>query len=88
MNISNDVRGAMDIQAMVEDKVRDVMQWGGSVPLDPDENLIDLGIDSLKAILILYSIEEVGIEVPNELLEDCRTINHIVSHVTRLMEAG
>jgi len=50
-----------------------------------DTRLDDLGIDSLKAITILYELEEqLHIEIPNELLETVKTVGDIVTGIDRL----
>jgi acyl carrier protein len=51
--------------------------------------LEDLGIDSLKAITILYQLEEqFEIEIPNEVIESIVTIGDIVSNIDRLRETN
>jgi acyl carrier protein len=50
-------------------------------------HLQHLGIDSLKAITILYQLEErFEIEIPNELIEQIVTIGDIVTNIDRLRE--
>ena len=57
--------------------------------LSLDMRLEDLGIDSLKAITILYELEEqLNIEIPNELLETVRTVGDIVSGIDQLSTQG
>ena len=54
-----------------------------------DMRLEDLGIDSLKAITILYEIEEqLNIEIPNELVESVRTVGDIVTGIDKLKNHG
>jgi len=54
-----------------------------------DMRLEDLGIDSLKAITILYELEEqLNIEIPNELVETVRTVGDIVSGIDQLSTHG
>ena len=50
-----------------------------------ETQLEDLGIDSLKAITILYQLEEqLDIEIPNELLETIVTLGDIVTNIEQL----
>jgi len=52
-----------------------------------ETNLEDLGIDSLKAITILYQLEEqLEIEIPNELIETIVTIGDIVTNIEQLRQ--
>lgn len=50
-----------------------------------DARLEDLGVDSLKAITILYDLEEeYDIEIPNELIETIQTVADIVCKIDEL----
>lgn len=50
-----------------------------------DTRLDDLGVDSLRAITILYELEEqLHIEIPNELVETVQTVGDIVAGIDRL----
>jgi len=47
-----------------------------------DAKLQDLGLDSLKAITVLYDLEEeYDIEIPNEIIESMKTVGDIVSKI-------
>lgn len=47
--------------------------------------LDDLGIDSLKAIVILSELEDrLGIEIPNEIIGSINTVGDIVTKVDEL----
>ncbi len=49
--------------------------------------LEELGIDSLKAITILYELEEeFDVEIPNEVIETIDTVGDIVSRLEELAE--
>lgn len=49
--------------------------------------LTDMGIDSLKAINILFELEEeFNIEIPNELIPEMITVGDIVTCVASLRE--
>jgi acyl carrier protein len=49
--------------------------------------LTDLGIDSLRAITILYELEEeFGIEIPNEIIETIDTVGDIVDRLKEFSE--
>ena len=48
-------------------------------------SLNDLGIDSLKAIVILSELEDIlGIEIPNEIIGSINTVGDIVAKVDEL----
>lgn len=54
----------------------------------PESNLIELGIDSLKAINILFELEEeFGIDIPNERIAEIETVNDIMDCIRELQEA-
>ena len=45
----------------------------------PETELESLGIDSLKAITVLFELEETfDIEIPNELISSITTVNDIL----------
>jgi acyl carrier protein len=57
-----------------------IVKAGGCKPEDvkPDAELTALGIDSLKAITVLFDIEEVfDIEIPNEIIPSIVTVKDI-----------
>ena len=61
----------------------------------PQENIVmdarleDLGLDSLKAITVLYDLEEeYDIEIPNELIESMKTVADIVNKIDDLRDAA
>jgi len=50
-----------------------------------ETRLEDLGIDSLRAITIVYQLEEqLEIEIPNELIETIVTVGDIVTNIDQL----
>lgn len=54
--------------------------------IHPQARIDSLGIDSLKAINIVYDLEEeFGIEVPNEAIADLVTVNDIEATISRLL---
>jgi acyl carrier protein len=54
--------------------------------ITPNSRLDSLGIDSLKAINIVYELEEeFGIEVPNETIAELVTVNDINLAITSLL---
>jgi acyl carrier protein len=75
---------------MVKSAVFDVVareQKCSPADLALDTRLEDLGIDSLKAITILYQLEEqFEIEVPNELIESIVTVGDIVTNIDQLRQ--
>lgn len=55
--------------------------------IDADTRLEALGIDSLKAINILFELEEIyDIEVPNELVSELETVNDIETALQNLLD--
>ena len=47
--------------------------------IKPETELLALGIDSLKAISVLFELEEAfDIEIPNELIPSIVTVNDIL----------
>ena len=51
--------------------------------ITPDSNILDdLGADSLDVVDLIMSVEdEFGIEVPDEALEDIRTVEEMVKYI-------
>ena len=48
----------------------------------PETKLKSLGIDSLKALTVLFELEEVfDIEIPNDLIPSIVTVNDIVDRL-------
>jgi len=55
--------------------------------ISPSSTLEELAVSSLDAITIVYEIEELfDVEVPNEKLEDLRTIQDIIDGIKALIE--
>ncbi len=77
---------------MIDNVVFDVIareQKCSREDLTLETRLEDLGIDSLKAITILYQLEEkFEIEVPNELIESIATVGDIVTNIDHLRRNG
>ncbi len=76
---------------MILFKVVEVISATAQCPAEkvvPDAQLKDLGLDSLKAITVLYDLEEeFDIEIPNERIENMRTVADIVSEIDALRKA-
>ncbi len=50
--------------------------------IKPDAELEALGIDSLKAMIVLFEIEEAfDIEIPNEIIPSIVTVNDILKRL-------
>ena len=48
-------------------------------------SLVDLGFDSLKAIVLLSELEDIlGIEIPNEIIGSINTVGDIVAKIDEL----
>jgi acyl carrier protein len=51
-----------------------------------ETELISLGVDSLKALTVLFELEEAfDIEIPNELIPSIVTVNDIVERLNALV---
>jgi len=51
----------------------------------PEANLIDLGVDSLKAITVIFELEEsFDIEIPNDVITSIVTVNDILNKIDEL----
>ncbi len=51
--------------------------------INPDTKLETLGIDSLKAITVLFELEETfDVEIPNELISSITTVGDILDKLT------
>lgn len=56
--------------------------------IDVDSSLLELGVNSLDAISIVYDIEDrFKIEVPNEMLADLESVRDIVNKLSTLITA-
>ena len=55
--------------------------------ITPEAELVALGVDSLKAITVLFEIEETfDIEIPNELITSIVTVNDIMEKVADIRQ--
>jgi acyl carrier protein len=53
-----------------------------------DSSLLELGVNSLDAISIVYDIEDrFEVEVPNEMLADLESVRDIVNRLSTLITA-
>lgn len=51
----------------------------------PDARLTDLGVDSLKAITVLFELEEAfDIEIPNEVIPSIVTVDDILVKIDEM----
>ena len=70
---------------MLLDKVADVIVKTVNCDVSeitPETELAALGVDSLKAITILFELEEVfDIEIPNEVIPSIVTVNDILERL-------
>ncbi|BCJ67441.1 acyl carrier protein [Polymorphospora rubra] len=47
------------------------LKYAGTQPINPEASLNDLGLDSMRAIELLFAIEDTyGVSMPDELLTD------------------
>jgi acyl carrier protein len=55
---------------------------GGISAIDPDADLVELGVKSIDAVLVSGDIEDrFGVEVDPVLLFECRTVNRVADRV-------
>ena len=77
---------------MTLSKVAEIISETANCPIEqitPEARLEDLGLDSLKAITVLYDLEEeYNIEIPNELIETMKTVDDIVNKIDQLRDAA
>lgn len=70
---------------MIKEAIIELLAREMKVPVDGiklDTKLSELGIDSLKAIVILSELEDLfKIEIPNEAMESIVTVGDIVAQV-------
>ena len=75
---------------MVLDKVAEVIVNTAHCKLEdvtPEAELAALGVDSLKAITVLFELEEAfDIEIPNELIASIVTVNDIMEKVADISQ--
>jgi len=73
---------------MILDKVTEIIVKTAHCKAEdvrPESELASLGIDSLKAITVIFELEEAfDIEIPNELIPSIVTVNDIVDKVDEL----
>jgi acyl carrier protein len=73
----------MTKNAVIELLAREVKRPAGEISLN--SGMSDLGIDSLKAIVILAELEDhFKIVIPNEAIGSMRTVGEIVSKIDEL----
>ena len=75
---------------MLQDTVFEIIsveQQCASNEITMEMPLSELGIDSLRAITILYELEErFDLEIPNELIENIKTVGDIVNNIAQLRQ--
>jgi len=55
--------------------------------VNPQAKLETLGIDSLKAITVIFELEEAfDVEIPNEVIPSIVTVNDIIDKLTELRQ--
>ncbi|MFV9614987.1 MAG: acyl carrier protein, partial [Gammaproteobacteria bacterium] len=73
---------------MVLDKIAEVIVNTAHCKLEevtPGAELVSLGVDSLKAITVLFELEEAfDIEIPNEVIPSIVTVNDIVEEIDNI----
>ena len=68
----------------IKDVITEVVIGFDIENLREDQNLLDAGIDSLDHMNILLAIEEqCGIEIPNQDVEECTSIEGILLYIQK-----
>ncbi len=69
-------------------KITSIVSQIACCPVDkvvPEASLQDLGLDSLKVMVVLFEIEEVyDIDIPNEAISDIKTVNGLIKCTEKL----
>jgi acyl carrier protein len=73
----------VELQEIVLEVIsREIPHSSGTLSLDTP--LEKIGIDSLKAITILFELEDrLNIEIPNEIFDSLHNVNDIVKYLQR-----
>jgi acyl carrier protein len=75
-----------EIVAIVEERLLERV-GGGLAAIDPDADLIEMGVKSIDAVLVSGDIEDhFAVEVDPVLLFECRTLNRVADSVLGLVE--
>ncbi|VAW51768.1 hypothetical protein MNBD_GAMMA05-67 [hydrothermal vent metagenome] len=73
---------------MILEKVADVIVETAGCKREevtPDAELAALGVDSLKAITVLFELEEAfDIEIPNEVIPSIVTVDDIINKINEI----
>ena len=73
---------------MIFEKVAEIIVNTASCKIEdiqPDSRLDTLGVDSLKAITVIFELEEAfDIEIPNEVIPSIVTVNDIMDKLNNL----
>jgi len=78
----------VELQEIVFDVISQELPLS-SVTFSLDTPLDDLGIDSLKAITIMYELEDrLNIEIPNEVFDSLKYVGDIVRQLQLLTASG
>ena len=70
-----------EIVAFVQERLRDRV-GAGIDSIDPDADLVEIGVKSIDAVLVSGDIEDhFSVEVDPVLLFECRTLNRVADNV-------
>jgi acyl carrier protein len=73
---------------MILEKVAEIIAKTAHCKIEdvtPEAELITLGVDSLKAITVLFELEEAfDIEIPNEIIPSIVTVNDILDKLDNI----
>jgi acyl carrier protein len=59
------------MDAAFPDLLKPFLKYAGTQPIRPESSLHELGLDSMRAIELLFTIEDTyGVSLPDELLTD------------------
>lgn len=73
----------MEVQELVLEVISRELPLSSGI-LSLDTPLEEIGIDSLKAITILFELEDrLNIEIPNEIFDSLKNVNDIVQYLKK-----
>lgn len=74
----------MELQEVVFEAIsHEIPSLAGTISLDTP--LEELGIDSIKAITILFELEDkFNIEIPNDIFDSIQNVNDIIQQLEKL----
>jgi acyl carrier protein len=74
------------------ERVRKIIASAQHLPeekITPDSTFVELGIDSLDGINILFAVEsEFNISIPDDAAQSIRSVRDVIEGIAKLLEGG